>query len=119
MTAQLQRQVRINKADLTYLAKTFEQLLEEDDYCPKQRAIYYLHKIIMTYMRGQGKRMGSYQGLDKYGLEAAILEARIVNRIMSDTSAEFWFPRATAMFPSIIDYIETQHAMLKLGEGDV
>ncbi|MFA5186464.1 MAG: hypothetical protein WC551_08315 [Patescibacteria group bacterium] len=78
------------ETDLLYIARTWEYLVSLDDYCPQPRAVRYLHALVMTYLRGQGKG----DSLSDVAL-AAVLELGVGGMVIGNPS----FPKLAARFP--------------------
>jgi len=97
--------------DLRFLAWTWEYLVSLDEYCPQSRAVRYLHALVTTYLRGQGKG----EALSEVAL-AAVLELGVGGIVIGNPS----YPRLAARFPELDSFRQavqatTEHIAADLG----
>ena len=86
------KEIRIEKGDLTFLAKEWELIVESVEYPTKAFALRAIHGVVFAFLRGRGMRMGSAAGFQKHGWNFAALMTKVVDRIVSDDARAIWFP---------------------------
>ena len=84
-------------SDVKWLAKEWDRLLGWTLSPTKQLALYVLMVLGTTYLRGQGKRLGSPKAfLNHVGAQLAITQD-IVNYVVGEASPDIWFPNLTKL----------------------
>jgi hypothetical protein len=82
----------VGEADITYLAREWEDLVAIIEYPTRSFIISSLWALAKTYLRGQGIRMGNWQGFKKHSVKTSELAVAVMKRIAKDEGNERHFP---------------------------
>lgn len=83
---------KLAMADITYLAKTWEERLRALDYPTRTFGIDMIMTLCGTFLRGRGVRMGNYTTLNRHLPALAQLATSVFKRISTDPFKKTWFP---------------------------
>lgn len=81
-----------NQRDIKWLAVIWESQLSDIAYPSRKLAFNTLCRLVETFMRGQGKRMGSIKGVDRWSGEHLLLITKIIAFIADRDSPKAYYP---------------------------
>lgn len=84
--------LKLVKSDITWLAKTWEELVSRVEYPTRSFAILASFDLCMAFLRGRGFRMANATNRRGYDLLLGLLQTAVVKRIVEDDAKEVWFP---------------------------
>lgn len=81
------------QADVVWLALDWERLLAALEYPTRAYALRLLLALVQAFLRGQGARMGNYQGRQRHERVCASLCAAVAQVVVEDAlHSSTWFP---------------------------
>jgi hypothetical protein len=97
---------KISPADVTWLARTWEDRVRAMDYQTKKLAAGTLLDLCHAYLRGMGIRMGNPKSFHRHKGVASGLFITVIKRVIEDEGKENWFPTLVRMGFSSMESVE-------------